>query len=537
VKPRTSVLPASLLGLALIAAACGGDDGGSGGDDVATAATIDESVKAGVEQALNSSTTAAAGPTTTAPAKVPTSMEEWEQLWEQERAAVVKKLKDANAGVSADGKTATGLGGFTIDLSKCPAGWSDTEGLSDTEIKIGHTNAQSGTLAIYGDIAKSILVQYDAVNKAGGITDSTGKTRTINVIVKDDGYDPARTIPLVDELLDSEKVFAVWTLGSPNIMKTYDKVNQRCVPQPVSFSGHPAWGDPVNHPWTTGSQLAYNTEAVLWGAFIEKHIDELAVDGGKAVIAGLIMNNDFGKSYESGMKAFLAQSPMKDRIDFVFETIEPTAPTITDPMTTLASKNPSMFIAMTAWTSCTQAIQEAAQNGMAETVKYRWMPSVCSGKNFIGKEAVGEAGNGWWIVNGGLKDISSEAFDDDPYIQFARQQLADGGLDYKVSAQYGNGYFYGPILLQGLLIAAELDGGLTRTNLMIALRALDFTHPYLLEGIKLNMNGNEDAYPVEGGVYQTRDTAAETWVNQGAVIELSGKSQNCAWNQSTSSCG
>ena len=46
--------------------------------------------------------------------------------------------------------------------------------------------------------------------------DSTGKTRKINLIVKDDGYDPARTIPLVDELIDSEKVFAMWTLGSPN---------------------------------------------------------------------------------------------------------------------------------------------------------------------------------------------------------------------------------------------------------------------------------------------------------------------------------
>ena len=32
---------------------------------------------------------------------------------------------------------------------------------------------------------------------------------------KDDGYDAARTIPNVDELIDSEKVFAMWTLGSP----------------------------------------------------------------------------------------------------------------------------------------------------------------------------------------------------------------------------------------------------------------------------------------------------------------------------------
>ena len=58
------------------------------------------------------------------------------------------------------------------------------------------------------------------------IKDSTGKSRTINLLVKDDGYDAARTIPLVDELLNSEKVFTMWTLGSPNTMKTYDSINK-----------------------------------------------------------------------------------------------------------------------------------------------------------------------------------------------------------------------------------------------------------------------------------------------------------------------
>ncbi len=45
--------------------------------------------------------------------------------------------------------------------------------------------------------------------------DSNGKTRKINFFFKDDGYDAARTIPLVDELLDSEKVFTVMTRRHP----------------------------------------------------------------------------------------------------------------------------------------------------------------------------------------------------------------------------------------------------------------------------------------------------------------------------------
>jgi hypothetical protein len=105
----------------------------------------------------------------------------------------------------------------------------------------------------------------------------------------------------VDELLDSQKVFFMWMVVSANTMKTYDKLNQRCIAQPLSMTGHPAWGDPVNHPRTTGLQLAYNTEAVLWGGFVEQHISEFP--NGEATVTALVMNNDFGKSYAGGFKA------------------------------------------------------------------------------------------------------------------------------------------------------------------------------------------------------------------------------------------
>ena len=220
-RSRMTLLGGALLGVSLVAAGCGG--GSDGGSE--TSGTVDANVKEGVKSALESTTS---GATATTAKPKPTSMAEWEKLWETERAAIVKKIKDAGAGKSADGKTVKGTSGFTMDLSKCPSGWSDTEGLSDTEIKIGHTTAQSGTLADYGNIARVMQLQADELNAKGGIKDSTGKSRKVTFIVKDDGYDAARTIPLVDELIDSTKVFAMITLGSSNTMKTYDKLNQRC---------------------------------------------------------------------------------------------------------------------------------------------------------------------------------------------------------------------------------------------------------------------------------------------------------------------
>jgi branched-chain amino acid transport system substrate-binding protein len=527
-RGRARTLGASLLGLALIASACGGDDSGGG----TTSGTVDEGVKAGVNQAL-----AGGGASTTAPVADPTSMDEWEALWAKEREAVVKRIKDGRFGLSADGKTVTGPEGFTMDLAKCPAGWNNTEGLTDTSIKIGHDTALSGTLADYGNISRAEEVQFAYYSAKGAFKDSTGKTRTVNFIYKDDGYDPARAMPIIDELIDSEKVFAMQTLGSPTTLRSYDKLNQRCIPQPISMTGHPAWGDPVNHPWTTGSQMAYNTEAVLWGAFVEQRLAEF--EGGRATVGALVMNNDFGKSYDAGFKNYLAQSPVKDKIDYVTETIEPSAPTVKDPMTTLGSKNPDVFIAMTAGTSCTQAITEAAENGMKDQVKYLFQPSTCKSASFVGKDKVGgdgSASNGWWIIGGGQKDFNADAYSADPFIKWGREQLAAKGYDYKSSGSFGSGFFYGWIFVQALQIAGQLDGGLTRTNLILALRSMDMTHPILLKGIKLNMNGNQDVYLVEGSDISQYDTAKQTWNQQGDIIELSGKSKACVWDAAISNC-
>ena len=63
---------------------------------------------------------------------------------------------------------------------------------------------------------------------------------------------------------------------------------------------------------------------------------------------------------------------------------------------------------------------------------FRSQPSVCGASSFVGKDKVGNASaNGWWIVQGGVKDLNSPAFDNDAYIVYARDQLKAAGLDPK----------------------------------------------------------------------------------------------------------
>jgi hypothetical protein len=174
-----------------------------------------------------------------------------------------------------------------------------------------------------------------------------------------------------------------------------------------------------------------------------------------------------------------------------------------------------------------------------ENAKYNFQPSVCASNSFVGKDKVGGDGssaNGWWVVAGGTKDINSPKFDGDYWAQYYRKTLADAGIDYKTSASLGSGYLFAWPATQVLEVAGQLDGGLNRTNLILATRALDMTHPSLLPGVQFNMSGNKDPYFVEGGIYQKYDFTKQGWDDQGSVIELSGKSKPCAWDQAAGLC-
>jgi len=524
---------AAVLGLSFIAAACGGSSGeGAEGGDV-----VDKSA---IKDAINATTTTVAGATTTVAPPEPKSMDEWEKLWATQRAAIVKRIKDNKWGLSADGKTITGPEGFTVDTTKCINGWSNTQGLDNGTIKISQAMAQSGTYADYGNIGKGIATVFKYYNDKDVFKDASGKSLKVDYQIKDDGYDATRTIPIVDEFLDSVKPFMIWTLGSPATLKTYDKVNQYCVPQLSSMTGHDAWGDPVYHPWTTGApRPTYSTEAVLWGTFIEQKLDEFPKDR-KIVVASLVQNNDFGKLYTAAFKNFLAGSAkLKDRVDYVSENIEAQAPTVIDPMTTLAAKNPDVWISMLAGVQCTQIVVEAANNGMKEKVKYKFMPQTCPGAGAIGKEKLGGdgmAGDGWYIMDPGVKDLKDPTLQSDPYIVWYRDLLTKAGINPDSSTQLGDGVNYLFPVLQSLIIASELPGGVNRANVLVAYRSMQMDSPMLRWGMPLHMDGNKDAFIAEAARFSKWDAKKQTYENVSDLYLLDGKTKTCHWNLSKAAC-
>lgn len=63
------------------------------------------------------------------------------------------------------------------------------------------------------------------------------------------------------------------------------------------------------------------------------------------------------------------------------------------------------------------------------------------------------------------------------------------------------------------------------------------TPPMLLHGIRLHMDGLDDPYIVEAGVFQRWVAAKQTYVRQGELINLDGRSKPCARDRSLGACG
>src|SRR3954466_13994687 len=143
-----------------------------------------------------------------------------------------------------------------------------SDGASDTEIKIGHTNPYSGPASAYGVIGKTIQAYWKSVNDAGGING-----RKVNFITLDDGYNPAKTVECIRQLVEQDKVLCTFnTLGTPCNTAIHKYMNQKKVPMLFVASGASKWGNPKEFPWTMGDQPYYHTEALIYAQVIMTNV-------------------------------------------------------------------------------------------------------------------------------------------------------------------------------------------------------------------------------------------------------------------------
>jgi len=435
-------------------------------------------------------------------------------------ADLTAKIRAGIYGVDAD-NVLRGPAGFRIYLGDCPDAWSDSAGVTDTEIRVGYSLVQSGNLAAYDDIAHGMENYFEWVNENDPVAD-----RRIVLITKDDGFVPHVTVSNVDAFIEAENVLSITTLGSPQTLAAYDRINDECIPHPFAQSSHPAWGDPEVRPWTTGALMAYSTEAILWGTWIEQNLaDKLPVR-----VAAVVTDYDVGIAYE---QAFAEWAEAHPEVVSSFTPVRHRRATarLTAQMQTVASADPDVYISMTLGHPCLLAVITAESSGLTASIRAKggamFQPSNCRGINAQMRPA-GSAAHDWLSFDGGAKVTTDPRYAGEPFIEFLKQNLEDADLDPN-AARHGTGYRFGFPYVEALRIAADLPGGITRTNFILAVRSLDIDHPLLLDGIRFTLDGNDDPYAIEGSAVYRYDAHAESWGAPIEIIEVPGQTPNCVW--------
>jgi len=105
-----------------------------------------------------------------------------------------------------------------------PAG---APGITKTQILIGGTVPLSSQASSFGAIGPAANAYFKYVNAHGGV-----HGRKIKYLYRDDGYDPSRTFELTRELVEQDKVFAIFgSLGTAPNLAIWSYLNKKHVPQ------------------------------------------------------------------------------------------------------------------------------------------------------------------------------------------------------------------------------------------------------------------------------------------------------------------
>jgi branched-chain amino acid transport system substrate-binding protein len=299
-------------------------------------------------------------------------------------------------------------------------------GITATEIKIGATYPLSGSASFYYSVAKGALAYFAYVNaEKGGV-----QGRKINYVIKDDGYDSAKTPDKTRELIQDEKIFAAFgTLGTPNNKAVRDLYNTQKVPQLFVFTGASIWGSEFDqYPYTIGWQPDYVTEASIFAKGI------LATTP-NAKIAILYQNDAYGQDGWQGFRKALG-----DKVSMIVGEAKYNANDPTDMKSqvgALRASGADTFLVIATPAYAANAVSNAYTSG--------WKPKIIMNqvaastttwraviKNFNGSSAPVDG----MLSTRYLKDQNAAEFANDPGIAQFKTILAKYGTDCPVADNF-----------------------------------------------------------------------------------------------------
>ncbi|MHB8576213.1 MAG: ABC transporter substrate-binding protein [Dehalococcoidia bacterium] len=381
-------------------------------------------------------------------------------------AAVIAQSFAPSGGSAAWVNVADGCHGVKAPANAEALKASDT-GVTTTEIKLGTTQALSGSASIYAPIVKVMQDCFAVVNKEGGIYG-----RKLNLLVEDDQYTPANTKPLTQKLVEQDKIFAdLSPLGTAENTQIYDYLNEQKVPQLFVATGATQWGaDPTGHPFTVGYPPDYQTIGQNFAKYIQTNLK-----GKKVGI--LSQNDDFGRDYVTGLKKVLGDKGTPDNPIVGEEIYESTATDVTGQITNLKNKGAEVLYLI--------AIPKYAGLALKAAADQSWHPAVVLYEGAVDTTLPDLAGgkqNVEGVISAGWYHQAAET--SSPAIQAVSDFLQKNDSNQQLS----NWPVYGYILAQ-LYVESFKRAGVnpTRASLMQAVESFNnFTVAQLLPGVTVS---------------------------------------------------
>ena len=356
--------------------------------------------------------------------------------------------------------TSCGPGGSNADESA-----GDSTGVTDTEIVIGSFGPLTGPAALWGNILKGMDAYYKMINEEGGING-----RKIKFVMKDDAYDPSRTVPAVREMVQRDEVFAfVGGIGTAPCMSVFGYITENNIPWISPISGATHWSIP-SHPNVFSVLPYYIDEGIIQARY--------AVDDLKSDKIGIIyQNDDVGKSALVGARHVLQENGL----DFVAEV--PVEPIDTDLSSHIARLKSSGAEVVLLWTLPRQGAITVANS---KVINYN--------PQFIASFILSDMGLMYELTKGAWDGVIFGSFAKPPF-DLDDQNTAkykEAMAKYYPDVRWGifpyGGFLYAQPFVEAL---KSIEGPLTRESLIDAMNKLDF----VLEGVPFKSSpGNHQAF-------------------------------------------
>jgi branched-chain amino acid transport system substrate-binding protein len=316
---------------------------------------------------------------------------------------------------------------------------------------------------------EGLLAAFGEVNRAGGING-----RRLELISRDDGYEPKKSIAAVQQLLDEDKVFAlVGPVGTPTSAATQPIAAAAGVPFIGPFTGAEFLRNP-HKPNVINVRASYFQET-------ETMVQRLTTDLGLSRIAIFYQDDSYGRAGLSGVLRALDKRRMK----LVAEgTYERNTTAVKRAVLEIRRAKPEAIIMVGAYKPCAEFIKLSRQLNV---------DAVFVNISFVGSDALArELGPD----GAGVVVTQVVPFPRDTRIPLvARYQAALRALDPKAQPGFVSleGYVVGRLVAAAL---ERIDGEPTRKAL---LEAMTNGFPFDLQGATLtyspiNNQGSNDVF-------------------------------------------